>query len=136
MSETIDMAKPNQKSEGDAVGIGKIFGKKIHITGYHETRGKPTAWTQKSDIDNDGMTSYYLIDTEEKFKLPNKEGKTVEIQSFFITNAIVQQIKRVPNYQEQLEKGNKLGPAKVGQKMSTKTNKNYWVLIFPNEEGF
>ena len=133
---TIDMGSFNQKSEGDAIGIGKILGKQIHITGYHVTRGKPTAWTPKEDIGEDNLTDYHIIDTEERFKLENKEHETVEISSFFITNAIVKQIQRVPNYPEELAKGNKLGPAKVSQKLSTKTKKNYWCLIFTGEEGF
>jgi len=131
----IDMGSYNQKSEGISLGIGKIFGKIIHITGYHVTRGKPTAWTPKEEVGDDGKTDYHIIDTAEKFQLPTKEGQA-EVSSFFITKAIVQQIERVPNYQEELAKGNKLGPAKVGQKLSAKTNKNYWVLIFPNEGGY
>jgi len=134
--QTIDMGSYNQKSDGEAVGIGKINGQKIYITGYHVTRGKPTAWTPKEEIGQDGLTDYHLIDTLEKFNVQNKKNENVEVNSFFITNAIVKQIQRVPNFEQELANGKKLGPAKVGQKLSSKTKKNYWVLLFPNEEGF
>ena len=133
----IDMGSFNKpQKSADAVGIGKISGQTIHITAYRMTRGKPTAWTPKDDIARDGLTEYHLIDTEETFKLKNSKNEDADIKSFFITNAIVKQIERVPNYAQELAKGNKLGPAKVGQKLSTKTKKNYWCLLFPGEEGY
>ena len=133
---TIDIGSYNKKSDSDAVGIGKIKDQKIHISDYHITRGKPSMYTPKDQIGQDGLTEFHLISTKEVFKLKNSKGVDSEINGFFITKAIEQQIKRVPNYAEELSSGNVLGPCKIGQKISTKTNKPYWCLIFPNEEGY
>jgi hypothetical protein len=56
--------------------------------------------------------------------------------TFFSPPAIVKQIKRVPNYQSELDAGKVFGPCKVGQKISSKTNANYWCLLFQGETGY
>ena len=60
----------------------------------------------------------------------------LRVHSFFVTPAIVKQIKRVPNYQSELDAGKVFGPCKVGQKISSKTNANYWCLLFQGETGY
>jgi len=114
-----------------AVGIGKILGKIINIKDFRTNRGKPTQYTPKDAIGEDGLTDYNVIDTVETFDV-NK----IMVNSFFVTPAIVKQIKRVPNYQLELAAGKVFGPCKIGQKKSTKTNANYWCLLFPGEEDY
>ena len=77
------------------------------------------------------MTDYDVINTVETFEVNN-----VKVNSFFVTPAIVKQIKRVPNYQSELDAGKVFGPCKVGQKISSKTNANYWCLLFQGETGY
>jgi len=114
-----------------AIGIGKILGKIINIKDFRTNRGKPSQYTPKDAIGEDGLTDYNIIDTVETFDV-NK----IMISSFFVTPAIVKQIQRVPNYQLELAAGKVFGPCKIGQKKSTKTNANYWCLLFPGEEGY
>ena len=114
-----------------AVGIGKILGKIINIKDFRTNRGKPTQYTPKDALGEDGLTDYNVIDTVETFDV-NK----IMVNSFFVTPAIVKQIKRVPNYQLELAAGKVFGPCKIGQKKSTKTNANYWCLLFPGEEDY
>ena len=124
-----DYNKPQEQSK--AVGIGKIFGKVINIKDFRTNRGKPSPYTPKDAIGEDGLTDYNVIDTLETFEVNNNL-----INSFFVTPAIVKQIQRVPNYQSELASGKIFGPCKIGQKKSTKTNANYWCLHFPGEEGY
>ena len=124
-----DYNKPQEQSK--AVGIGKISGKIINIKNLKINRGRPSPYTPKSTIGDDGLTEYNIIDTVESFEINNQQ-----IQSFFVTPAIVQQIKRVPNYKDELQAGKVFGPCKVGQKKSSKTGANYWCLLFPGEEGY
>lgn len=119
------------QDQAKAVGIGKISGKIINIKDFRTNRGRPSQFTAKEAIGEDGLTDYHVIDTMESFEI-NKQ----QICSFFVTPAIVKQIQRVPNYQEELASGKVFGPCKVGQKKSTKTNANYWCLLFPGEEGY
>ncbi len=121
--------KPQEQSK--AVGIGKISGSIINIKNFHINRGRPSQFTPKEKIGEDGMTDYFLIDTVESFMVNDQK-----VSSFFVTPSIVKQIQRVPNYQSELESGKVFGPCKVGQKKSSKTNANYWCLLFPGEEGF
>ena len=136
MNETIqtqinlgDYNKPQEQTK--AIGIGKISGKIINIKDFKTNRGRPTQFTPKEAIGSDGLTEYHVVDTVETFEV-NRE----KVCSFFVTPAIVKQIQRVPNYQEELSSGKVFGPCKVGQKKSTKTNANYWCLLFPGEEGY
>ena len=124
-----DYNKPQEQTK--AVGIGKISGKIINIKDFRTNRGKPSHYTQQESIGDDGMTDYNIIDTVESFDI-----KDQQINSFFITPAIVKQIQRVPNYQSELKNGKVFGPCRVGQKKSTRTNANYWCLLFPGEEGY
>jgi len=114
-----------------AVGIGKISGRKINIKGFRTNRGRPSPYTPNNLIGEDGLTEYNIIDTVESFEVNGQQ-----VSSFFVTPAIVQQIKRVPNYKSELESGKVFGPCKIGQKKSTRTNANYWCLLFPGEEGY
>lgn len=124
-----DYNKPQEKTK--AVGIGKISGKIINIKDFHTNRGRPSPYTPKEAIGEDGLTDYNVIDTMESFDIDNQK-----VNSFFVTPAIVKQIQRVPNYKSELDSGNVFGPCKVGQKKSSKTNAHYWCLLFPGEEGY
>ena len=124
-----DFNKPQERTK--AIGIGKIIGKIINIKDYQTNRGKPSPYPPKEAIGEDGLTDYDVINTVETFEVNN-----VKVNSFFVTPAIVKQIKRVPNYQSELAAGKVFGPCKVGQKISSKTNANYWCLLFSGEEGY
>jgi len=124
-----DFNKPQERTK--AIGIGKIIGKIINIKDYQTNRGKPSPYTPKEAIGEDGLTDYDVINTVETFEVNN-----VKVNSFFVTPAIVKQIKRVPNDQSELAAGKVFGPCKVGQKISSKTNANYWCLLFSGEEGY
>jgi len=124
-----DYNKPQEQTK--AIGIGKIIGKIINIKDFKTNRGKPSPYTPKEMIGEDGMTDYNVIDTLETFDVNNQR-----VSSFFVTPAIVKQIQRVPNYQSELAAGKVFGPCKVGQKISAKTSANYWCLLFPGEEGY
>ena len=124
-----DYNKPQEQTK--AIGIGKISGKIINIKDFRTNRGKPSPYTPKEAIGEDGMTDYNVIDTVESFDVNNQQ-----VRSFFVTPTIVKQIQRVPEYQSELASGNIFGPCKVGQKKSAKTNANYWCLLFPGEEGY
>ena len=124
-----DYNKPQEQTK--AVGIGKISGKIINIKDFRTNRGKPSHYTPQELIGDDGMTDYNIIKTVESFDI-----KDQQVNSFFVTPAIVKQIQRVPNYQSELKDGKVFGPCKVGQKKSTRTNANYWCLLFPGEEGY
>jgi hypothetical protein len=91
-----------------AIGIGKISGKIINIKDFRTNRGKPSPYTPKEAIGEDGMTDYNVIDTVEIFDVNNQQ-----VRSFFVTPAIVKQIQRVPNYQSELAAGNVFGPCKA-----------------------
>jgi hypothetical protein len=124
-----DYNKPQEQTK--AVGIGKISGSLINIKNLYTNRGRPSPYTPKNAIGDDGMTDYNIIDTAESF-----EVKGQQVSSFFVTPSIVKQIQRVPNYQAELASGKVFGPCKVGQKKSAKTNANYWCLLFLGDEGF
>ena len=124
-----DYNKPQEQTK--AIGIGKIIGKIINIKDFQTNRGRPSPYTPKEAIGEDGLTNYDVISTVETFEINNQK-----VNSFFVTPAIVKQIKRVPNYQSELAAGKVFGPCKVGQKISAKTSANYWCLLFPGEEGY
>jgi hypothetical protein len=104
-----DYNKPQEQTK--AIGIGKIIGKIINIKDFQTNRGRPSPYTSKEAIGEDGMTDYDVISTVETFEVNNQK-----VSSFFVTPAIVKQIKRVPNYQSELAAGKVFGPCKVGQK--------------------
>ena len=83
-----DYNKPQEQTK--AVGIGKILGKIINIKDFRTNRGKPSPYTPKDAIGEDGMTDYNVIDTVETFDVNNQQ-----VSSFFVTPAIVKQIQRV-----------------------------------------
>jgi hypothetical protein len=60
-----DYNKPQEQSK--AVGIGKILGKIVNIKDFKINRGKPSPYTPKDSIGEDGMTDYNVIDTVESF---------------------------------------------------------------------
>ena len=60
-----DYNKPQEQTK--AVGIGKILGKIINIRDFRTNRGKPSPYTPKNAIGEDGMTDYNVIDTVEIF---------------------------------------------------------------------
>jgi len=124
-----DYNKPQEQTK--AIGIGKISGSIINIKGFHTNRGRPSQYTPKEAIGDDGMTDYHIIDTVESFEVLDQH-----VRSFFVTPSIVKQIQRVPNYRDELASGKVFGPCKVGQKRSAKTSANYWCLLFPGEEGY
>ena len=124
-----DYNKPQEHTK--AVGIGKISGNIINIKNFQTKRGRPSQFTPKELIGEDGMTDYHIIETTEAFTVNDQQ-----IRSFFVTFSIVKQIQRVPNYQSELASGKVFGPCKVGQKKSSKTNSNYWCFLFPGEEGY
>ena len=124
-----DYNRPQEHTK--AVGIGKILGENVNIRDFRTNRGKPSPYTSKDAIGEDGMTDYNVIDTVETFDVNGQQ-----ISSFFVTPAIVKQIQRVPNYKSELASGKIFGPCKIGQKKSAKTNANYWCLLFPGEEGY
>ena len=124
-----DYNKPQEQTK--AIGIGKILGNIINIKGFHTNRGRPSQYTPKEAIGDDGLTDYNIIDTVESFEVLDQH-----VSSFFVTPSIVKQIQRVPNYHDELASGKVFGPCKVGQKKSSKTSANYWCLLFPGEEGY
>ena len=124
-----DYNKPQEHTK--AIGIGKISGCIINIKNFHTNRGKPSQYTPKEAIGDDGLTDYNIIDTTESFDVSGQQTS-----SFFITSSIVKQIQRVPNYQSELASGKIFGPCKVGQKKSSKTSSNYCCLLFPGEDGY
>ena len=62
-----DFNKPQEQNR--AIGIGKISGQIINIKDFHTNRGKPSPYTPKEAIGNDGMTDYNIIDTVETFEV-------------------------------------------------------------------
>ena len=124
-----DYNKPQEHTR--AIGIGKISGSTINIKNFRTNRGRPSPYTPKDMIGEDGMTDYNVVDTVETFDVDGSQ-----VSSFFVTPAIVKQIQRVPNYQSELASGKVFGPCKVGQKRSARTGANYWCLLFPGEEGY
>jgi len=71
-----DYNKPQEQTK--AIGIGKIIGKIINIKDFKTNRGKPSPYTPKEMIGEDGMTDYNVIDTLETFDVNNQR-----VSSFF-----------------------------------------------------
>jgi hypothetical protein len=74
-----DYNKPQEQTK--AVGIGKISGKIINIKDFRTNRGKPSPYTPKEAIGEDGMTDYYVIDTVETFDVNNQQCNTCNSQA-------------------------------------------------------
>ena len=135
--QNIDLTTYTDNTERvDSVGIGKIEGKEIHITGFKHTRGKPSKFTKADQVGEDGLTNYWTITTKEKFDLVFKDEGEKPINGFFVTEAISKQINRVADIQERFADGAVIGPCKPKKKTSEKTGNPYWCLVFPSEEGY
>ena len=135
-NKTINPAELPQVEKTNSLGIGKIEGKEIYITGYQHNRGRPSKFTLKDDIGEDGLTDYYTIRTEESFDLDFKEDGVVPINSFFIKPAQAQQIERIPNF-ESVNNGGRIGPVKAVKRDSTKNvGQTYWCFAFTNDDDY
>ncbi len=66
-----DYNKPQEQTK--AIGIGKILGKIINIKAFKTNRGKPSPYTPKEMIGEDGLTDYNVIDTLETFDVNNQK---------------------------------------------------------------
>ncbi|KKM80639.1 hypothetical protein LCGC14_1337890 [marine sediment metagenome] len=142
MSENAKIINPADIPQIDkvkSVGIGKIEGKEVFITGYNHTRGQPNDYTRPDQISQeDGKTDYWTIVTKESFDLPPKKGEPEEpINGFFVTEAIGKQIERIPNYAEALSAGGQIGPVKAIKRQSKRNpTQTYWCLAFENDEDY
>ena len=136
-NKTINPAELPQVEKSKSLGIGKIEGKEIYITGYQHNRGRPTKYTQKVDIsEEDGLTDYYTIKTEESFDLEYQEEGVIPINNFFIKPAQAQQIERIPNF-ESVNNGGRIGPVKAVKRDSTKNEgQTYWCFAFTNDDDY
>lgn len=138
MSEnnTIDPSTLPQVEKSKSLGIGKIEGKEVFITGYQHNRGRASPFTPKDEIDEEGMTDYYTIKTEASFDLEYKEDGVIPINNFFIKPAQAQQIERIPNF-ESVNNGGRIGPVKAIKRVSQKdSSRSYWVFAFSNDEDY
>ena len=124
--------------QSKSVGIGKIAGKEITITGYKQTRGKPSAYTNKEDIGEDGKTDYFTIRTKESFDLPPKKDEPAEpINNFFVPKGIMKQIKTLEGISGQPVGERSIGPVKPVLRPSTKTaGHDFWALAYKNEPDY
>lgn len=119
-----------------SVGIAKIASKEINIDGFKHVRGKPSQYTNKENIGEDGLTDYYTITTQEVFDLEYKK-EVQPIKSFFVTKTFENQINRVKDIQEKFKNGAVVGPCKVVKRKNPKAGLNdYWCLAFPSEEDY
>ena len=71
-----DYNKPQEQTK--AIGIGKISGEILNIKAFKTNRGKPSPYTPKEAIGEDGMTDYNVIDTVETFDVNGQP-----VRSFF-----------------------------------------------------
>jgi hypothetical protein len=134
---TINPADTPKIEKSNTLGIGKIEGKEVFITGYQHNVGKPTQYTPKEDVNEDGLTDYYTISTEASFDLDFKEEGVIPINNFFIRKAQAQQIERIPKYAEVLANGGRIGPVKARKRSSTKNaGQTYWCFAFDNEDDY
>ena len=140
MSEnnTINPATLPTVERAKSLGVKQIEGKEVFITGYTHNRGKPTDFTPAEKISNvDGLTDYYTITTEEHLELEYKDEGLQKIQSWFVTEAIAKQIERIPNYEEALNNGGRIGPVKAVKRKSQKNPaQTYWCLAFENDDDY
>jgi hypothetical protein len=135
--ETINPAEAPQVELSKSLGIKKIEGKEFFITGINHTRGKPTQYTKKEDIGEDGKTDYYTIKVEKGFPLVYKDEGEVTIDNFFVNSIVYQQVERIPNAIEGLESGARFGPCKTVLRKSNKPNGyDYRCLAFESDPDF
>jgi len=136
-NKTINPAEVPQVEKSKSLGIKKIEGKEVFITGYAHTRGQPTQYTPKEKIsEEDGKTDYWTIQTEEAFDLDYKEEGVQPVRNFFITEAVASQIERIPNY-ESVNSGGRIGPVKAIKRASEKNvGQEYWCLAFSNDKDY
>ena len=106
--ETINPANAPKLEKSKSLGIKKIEGEAFFITGVNHTKGKPTQYTKKEDIDEDGKTDYYTIKVETAFQLEYKEEGKIPIDSFFVNKFAYQQLENIPNAIEGIENGARL----------------------------
>lgn len=136
MTETINPASAPTVEKSKSLGIKNISGKEIFITGCNHTRGAPTKYTREDQIGEDGKTDYYTIKIETPLDLEYKEEGVIPIDNFFVTQAVYQQLERIPNAIEEINRGARLGPAKAVKRESTKTGNPYWCLAFESDPDF
>jgi len=135
--ETINPANAPQVELSKSLGIKKVEGKEFFITGLAHNRGKPTQYTKKEDIGEDGKTDYYTIKVETAFPLEYKDEGVIPIDNFFVNSIAYQQIERIPNAIEGLENGARFGPCKTVLRDSNKTNGySYRCLAFESDPDF
>jgi hypothetical protein len=135
--ETINPAEAPQVELSKSLGIKKIEGKAFYITGINHTRGKPTQYTKKEDIGEDGKTDYYTIKVEKGFPLVYKDEGEITIDSFFVNKIVFDQVERIPNAIEGLESGARFGPCKTVLRKSNKPNGyDYRCLAFESDPDF
>ena len=135
--KTINPANAPSVEKSKSLGIKKIEGEAFFITGINHTRGKPTQYTKKEDIGEDGKTDYYTIKVETGFPLEYKDEGEIQIDNFFVNSIAYQQIERIPNAIEGLNNGARLGPCKTVLRESNKTDGyKYRCLAFESDPDF
>ncbi len=135
--ETINPAEAPQVEHSKSLGIIKLEGKEFYITGVNHTRGKPTKFSKKEEIGEDGKVDYYTVKVETPFDLEYKEEGVIPIDNFFVNSIAYQQIERIPNAIEGLENGARFGPCKTVLRESNKTNGySYRCLAFESDPDF
>jgi hypothetical protein len=135
--ETINPANAPSIEKSKSLGIKKVEGKEFFITGVNHTKGKPTQYTKKEDIDADGKTDYYTIKVETAFPLEYKEEGVIPIDNFFVNKFAYQQLENIPNAIEGIANGARLGPCKTVLRASNKTaGYDYRCLAFESDPDF
>lgn len=136
MTETINPANAPMIEKSKSLGISKIGGKEVFIVGMNHTRGAPTKYTRPDQIGEDEKTDYYTIRIETPIDLEYKEEGVTPIDNFFVTEAVYQQIERIPNAVEGIRNGARLGPVKAVKRESMKTGNPYWCLAFESDPDY
>ena len=132
----IDLTEYGGGEQLPSAGIKQIAGKEVHIDGFKHTKGKPSKYTQKEDIDENGKTDYYTITTREVFDLEVKK-EVQPIRSFFVTKTFENQINRVADIQERFANGEVIGPCKAIKRKNLKEGgSDYWCLSFPSDDDY
>ena len=135
--ETINPANAPTVEKSKSLGIKKIEGESFFIVGANHTKGKPTQYTKKEDIDADGKTDYYTIKTETGFPLEYKDEGEIPIDNFFVNKFAYQQLENIPNALEGINNGARLGPCKTVLRASNKTEGyDYRCLAFESDPDF
>jgi len=137
--ETINPADAPTLEKSKSLGIKKVEGKEFFITGLNHTRGKPTQYTKKEDIGEDGKTDYYTIKVETAFPLEFRDEGVIPIDTFFINSIAYQQIEKFPDAIKVIESedGGRFGPCKTVLRPSNKTSGyNYRCFAFEKDPDF